>query len=162
MGQAGLDSDTAVIDLIALTNATVDAFRRIPELVDALDGKPENVIGYVDVNPDKNSVGKAIYQMPPGSILVAWQETVFDPASMEPWVHRYQYYVRAQRGGSALDIILKLVNGVPVPGDGQRWRYCPLMSGVNPTNVTNIVRMIDEEGIDYFVITAETLETGDI
>jgi hypothetical protein len=150
-----------VIDLIALTDAMVTTFRNIPELVAALDSRPENISGYIDVNPDKNSVAKAIYQMQPGTVLVAWQETLFEAAEMEAWSHHFQYYVRARRGASALDLITKLVNGVPVPGDGLRWRFCPLMPGLLPTNILEIARVVDEEGIDYFAITSETQETGD-
>jgi hypothetical protein len=150
-----------VIDLIALTEAMVTAFRNIPELVAALDGKAENIASYIDVNPDKNSVAKAIYQMPPGSVLVIWQETLFAAAEIGAWLHRYQYFVRARRGATALDVINKLVNGVPNPGDGLRWRFCPLLLGVLPTNITEIARITDEEGIDYFAITTETQETGD-
>jgi hypothetical protein len=150
-----------VIDLIQLTNALVTTFRNIPDLVTALDGKPENVSGYIDLNPDRNSVSKAIYQMLPGSVLVVWQETLFDSSSMEGWNHRFQYFVRAARGGSSLDLMRRLVNGVPIPGDGLCWRFCPVMAGVLPTEIPNIARMMDGEGIDYFVITAETREVGD-
>lgn len=138
----------------------VDALRRIPELVTLL-GDPAAVVGYIDQNPGRNSIGAAIYQMKPGTALVGWKETFFDAAEVEAWAHRYVIFVRAARGGSALELIHAIVNGVPVPGDGQRWRYCPLMSGVLPTNVVEITSPSDEEGIDYFSILTETKESGD-
>jgi hypothetical protein len=150
-----------LVDLIALTNAQVDAFRRIPDLVAALGGNAEAIAGYIDRNPDYNSWSNAVYQQPPGSILVIWQETMFSEGEINAWMHRYQYFVRARRGDSALTLLELLVNGVPDPGDGMRWRYCPLMDGVLPTNITTISRLTDSEGIDYFAVETATNETGD-
>ena len=150
-----------MVDLIQFTNATVDAFRRIPDLVTALGGDPNAISGYIDRNPDANSWSLAVYQMPPGSLLVIWQETLFSEGEMEAWMHRYQYFIRARRGDSALTLINLLVDGIPVPGDGQRWRYCPLMDGLLPTQITEIARLTDSEGIDYYAVTTATNETGD-
>jgi hypothetical protein len=151
-----------VVSFIALTEATVTTFRNIPELVALLaDGNPDNISGYIDLNPDKNSTSKAVYQMPPGTVLVIWEDTTFDPAAMGPWLHRFTYFVRARRGASALEVMHTLVDGVPNPGDGLRWRFCPLVPGVLPANVTRIGRVQDEEGIDYHVIETEIQETGD-
>jgi hypothetical protein len=150
-----------LVDLIELTDAMVNALRAVPEVVALLGGDPEAIAGYIDRNPDRNAIGAAIYQMKPGSVLVAWQETFLSEGEMEGWSHRYVIFVRASRGESSLDLLVAIVNGVPIPGDGQRWRYCPLMPGVLPTNVTEISRPTDEEGIDYFSILTETKETGD-
>jgi hypothetical protein len=150
-----------LVDLIILANAQVDAFRRIPELVAALGGNPELISAYIDRNPDYNSWSQAVYQMPPGSILVIWQETLFAEGEMEAWTHRFQYFIRARRGDSALTLVEVLVNGVPDPGDGMRWRFCPLMDGVLPTQITEIARLTDSEGIDYYAVTTATNETGD-
>ena len=60
-----------------------------------------------------------------------------------------------------LDLIDKIINGIPVPGDGLRWRYCPVMPGVLPANITDITRPSDTEGIDYHSIVMEIKETGD-
>lgn len=147
-----------MVSLIDLTNAMVTTFQNIPELVAILDS---GVTGYVDENPTKNSMSKAIYQMPAGSILVVWNGTALPLEGMLGWVHMLQIYIRASRGGSALTLINALVDGIPVPGDGLRWRYCPLMDGLLPTQVSDISRLIDEEGIDYYAITTMTQETGD-
>jgi hypothetical protein len=149
-----------LVNFIDLTNAMVSTLRSIPELVTML-GDAAAVDGYIDRNPDRNSVGSAIYQMKPGSVLVIWLETILTQGEMEGWLHRVVIFVRAARGESSMDLIHAITNGVPVPGDGQRWRYCPIMAGVLPTNVVEISRPTDEEGIDYFSITTETKETGD-
>ena len=150
-----------MVDLIALTNAMVDKFRAIPDLVAALNGNPEAIVAYQDLNPDRNSLTNAVYESAPGSILVAWIETNFAEEEIGCWLHSYAYYVRARRKGSPIELINLLVNGIPVPGDGLRWRYCPVMSGVEPTQIINISRVPDAEGIDYYVIATETKETGD-
>ena len=139
----------------------VDAFRKIPELVTALNNEPEAIAGYYDLNPDRNSLANAIYTQAPGSILVAWTETLFAEEEVTCWAHMYEYYVRARRKGSPMEVITALVNGIPIPGDGQIWRYCPVMDGVLPTQVINISRIPDAEQIDLFVIRTETKETGD-
>ena len=134
----------------------------IPDLVAALsEGSPDSILGYVDENPKRNSVSNAIYRQRPGTVLVVWQETQLNEGQMEPWIHRIELYARAAPGASAMTLIDLIVNGVPDPGDGLRWRYCPIMAGLLPTQVKTIARLIDEEGIDYFVLQTETPETGD-
>lgn len=150
-----------MVDLTLLTTAMVDTFRKIPELVAALNGAPEAIFGYYDLNPDRNSLTNAVYTQPPGSILVAWTETAFAEEEIGCWLHAYGYYVRAPRKGSPIALITALVNGIPMPGDGLIWRFCPVMDGVLPTQIINISRIPDAEGIDYYVVTTETKETGD-
>jgi len=151
-----------LVKLEDLTNAIAETLRNIPDLIEDLGGDPARVIPYIDEQPLKNSVSAAIYQMKPGTVLVLWQQTLFNRGEMEGWTHVEQIYVRAQSGQSALVLINDIVNGVPDPGDGQRWRYCPVMDGVLPTMVIEIARLIDEEGLDYYAITTETNETGDV
>jgi hypothetical protein len=151
-----------MVSLIALTDAMVAKLQSIPPLVSLLESGAASIQGYIDENPDRNSLSNAIYQMPSGSLLVVWNGTVLEaPTTMEAWVHVLQIFVRAKRGGSALAVVDELVDGIPEPGDGLRWRYCPLLDGVLPTVVKDVSRVIDEEGIDYFVVTTFTQETGD-
>ena len=154
-----------MVNDIELINAMVDAFQRIPELTTLLENGADSIYGYIDENPIRNSASKAIYQLPAGSLLVSWSSTSLDRAggggdSMLAWVHSIQVFVKACRGKSALEITHALANGVPQPGN-QVWRICPLMSGVLGTEIREIVRLIDEEGIDYYVVNTITQETGD-
>lgn len=151
-----------MVNFIDLTNAIVDTLALIPELVAALGGDAANIVAYIDRNPEPNSVSLAIYRQKPGSILVVWQETLLTQGEMEAWQHQFVIFVRAARGASPLDLIHLIVNGVPVPGDGLRWLYCPVMPGVLPTNITDITRPADTEGIDYHSIVCEIKETGDL
>lgn len=150
-----------MVNFIVLTNAIVTTLASVPELVAALGGDSANIIGYIDTNPDHNSVSLAIYKQKPGSVMVIWQETLLTQGDMEGWLHQFVIFVRAARGASPLDLIDLIINGIPVPGDGLRWRYCPVMLGVLPTNITDITRPSDTEGIDYHSIVCEIKETGD-
>lgn len=150
-----------MVNLITLTNAIVDKLVLIPELVAALGGDLTNIIPYIDENPNLNSVSLALYKQKPGSVMVIWQETLLTQGDIEGWQHQFVIFVRAARGNSPLDLIDLIINGVPVPGDGLRWRYCPVMPGVLPTNITDITRPSDTEGIDYHSIVCEIKETGD-
>jgi hypothetical protein len=150
-----------LVNLIELTNAIVDKLVLIPDLVAALAGDTANIIPYIDENPNLNSVSLALYKQKPGSVMVIWQETLLTQGDMEAWMHQFVIFVRAVRGASPLDLIDKIINGIPVPGDGLRWRYCPVMPGVLPANITDITRPSDTEGIDYHSIVMEIKETGD-
>jgi hypothetical protein len=141
-----------------LVMAMVAAFGNIPELVAVL-APVSPIAGHLDNHPA--SLAKAVYQMQPGSVLVAWQETRFREGETEPWEHVVEIFVRALKGQSNLDVAVLLINGVPVPGDGLPWRFCPLLAGVLPTIVQPIARTPDAEQIDLVTISTETLETGD-
>jgi hypothetical protein len=152
-----------MVDLTQLANALVDTFQRIPELVAALNNEdPDSVFAYLDSTPDRNSLTSAIYEQPAGTVMVAWDETgKNDSGDMSAWEHRYFFTCRAATDQSSLALINLLVDGVPVPGDGQRWRYCPVMDGVNAAEIIEITRIQDREGIDYHAIHARITETGD-
>jgi hypothetical protein len=152
-----------MISLVALVNAMATTLANIPELIALLDKGAASVVPYVDENPTSNSSIKAIYKMPAGSLLLFWTGTAPEASgdTMELWTHEVQIHCKASRGQSALVLIDALVDGIPVPGDGLRWRFCPLMDGLLPTSIREISRVTDEEGIDYFVVTTATKETGD-
>jgi hypothetical protein len=149
-----------MIDYIDLTNAMAAKLGSIPDLVAML--APEDPIQpYIDMNPVKNSVATAIYQMQPGQLLVVWTDTVMERGTMSKWLHVVEICVRALPGQSDLTLIRTILNGVPYPGDGLIWRMCPIMPGLLPTDVLRIERRTDTEGVDYGVILTETAETGD-
>lgn len=151
-----------MVDLTQLTLALVDTFQRIPELVEALGEDPNRVFAYLDSNPDRNSLQLAIYEQPAGTVMVAWDETgINESQEMSKWEHRYYFTCRAAKDGSALVLMNLLVDGVPVPGDGQRWRFCPVMDGVLPAEIIEMTRLQDREGIDYYAIHGRIYETGD-
>ena len=149
-----------MIDIKTLTQATVDTFRNIPAVLDILADR-ERIVPYLYEGPTQNKWQRAVYKMPAPSILVAWVETVKNETSDGWWLHRFQYILRGVPSGSPLDLLTALLNGVPVPGDGMRWRLCGFMDGLNPAQILEISRQPDEEGIDYIAVVAEILETGD-
>jgi len=149
-----------MVHLADLVNAMAQTLAKIPELVGVL-APVDPVRAYVDYNPTSNSVEKAIYQMQPGQLLVIWTETLLQREEMSKWSHRAEICIRALRDQSDLDLIDKILAGVPVPGTGEIWRLCPIMPGLLPTEVLAIARRTDTEGVDYTVVLTETAETGD-
>lgn len=153
-----------MISPVDLVDALAGTLEKIPELVAALIDGVNSIVPYIDLNPQKNSVGKARYQMPAGSLLLVWNGVTLAPVgqTIEAWKHAVMIYLKSQKGASDLDLIPLLVNGIPVPGDGLRWHYCPVLPGLLPTEITATNRLTDEEGIDYFVVVTSTQETGDL
>jgi hypothetical protein len=143
-----------------LVNAMTTTLTNIPELVADLAAL-DPVKGYIDLNPTSNSVDKAIYQMQPGQVLVIWRSSTLSQGTMSKWDHRIEICLRSLPDHSDLTLIDEIMDGVPVPGDGLIWRTCPILPGLLPTEVTEITRATDTEGVDYGVILTSTLETGD-
>lgn len=142
-------------------NAMVNTLLAIPALVADL-ALVDPVKGYIDLNPTANSVDKAIYQMQPGQVLVIWRSTsLIAEGSMSKWDHRLEICVRALPDHSDLALIDEIMQGIPQYGDGLIWRQCPILEGLLPTNVTEITRATDTEGVDYGVLLTSTHETGD-
>jgi hypothetical protein len=153
-----------VIDLSQLTQALVTTIQAIPEVPAYLANQDTtNVVGYLDANPIPFSLKRTVYEMKPGSILVAFEETSFNDQAenaMSMFQHRYFLYLRCAPGTSGLEMVNAVVNGTPY-GSSERWRLCPVMNGVLPTNLLNVTRASDSEGIDYFAVLTETPEIGD-
>ena len=153
-----------MIDLTQLTQAFVATIQAIPEVPAYLANQDTaNIVGYLDANPVPFSIKRAVYEMPAGSVLVAFEETNFNDRAeegMSMFQHRYFLYLRCAPGTSGLAMVNAVVNGIPT-GKSQRWRFCPVMDGVLPTNLLGVSRAADSEGIDYFALLTETPEIGD-
>lgn len=143
-----------------LVNAMATVLGNVPEIVAALD-PVDPIMPYVDLNPTRNSVDKATYQLGPGHLLVVMTGTHLTKEEMSKWSHTVEILVRALPDQSDMDLADLIVDGVPNPGDGMFWRNCPLISGVYPTEVLDIERRTDTEGVDFHVVITETAETGD-
>ena len=153
-----------MVDLVAFTNAMVSTLRAIPELVAALDpADPASIYGYVDQQPTFNSVAAAKYGQKPGSVMAVWNEAplVTSQGGIIIRQHAASLYLRAQRLQSPYTLAHLITNGVPNPGDGQLWHYCPIMAGVERTILETVKRETDPEQVDLFVIETLTPEIGD-
>jgi len=162
MGEAGLDADP-MISYIDLTCAFVERLRQIPQLVADLDqASPDSIVGYIDLQPKRNSFSAAVYGQKAGTVLVAWQETMLPDGEMARWIHRVNFYVKAQNDQSLYVLVKDIESGVPYPGCGLKWWQCPLAQGLDPTEIRRVARDADTEQIDMIVIETETRETGDL
>src|SRR5215467_4117207 len=144
----------------AIIEGFVGKLKLIPDLVTLLAGNSDNIVGYFD-SYTKNSITSAVYQQKAGTVMVAWEETSFTQAEMQALMHTMTVSHKPITGVSPLDVIDTLVNGVPVPGDGQVWRACPVTDGLDGWPEFEITRVQDGEGIDYHLALFKFKEIGD-
>jgi hypothetical protein len=143
-----------------LVNAFAATLAAIPEVV-ALLAPTTPIDAYVDSNPSRNSVDKAIYQMQSGQVLIVWRGTRMLTETMSRWTHLVHLCIKPLPGGSYMDLIDAIVDGVPNPGNGQMWRLCPILDGLLPTEISEQTFEPNTEGVDYGLIVTDTPETGD-
>ena len=147
-------------DLLGLLNDLTGILRSCPEVAAELDGNVESVVAYADLTTQKNSLGEAVYGQPNGSVLIAWTSTDITEAEPQAWEHGLEIYVRAMRLKSPLALIRAIVDGIPADGD-MPWRFLCVNEWVLPVDIGEIARVVDEEGIDYYVIRCAFREKGD-
>jgi hypothetical protein len=118
----------------------------------------EDVAAHIRACPQ----GRAVYQQPNGSVLVAWTGTATSGTTgeLQAWEHTVEIYVRAAKRSSPLTLLQAVIDGVP-EGQDLRWRYLCVNDYVLPPEISEVVRVIDEEGIDYFLIRTLFREKGD-
>lgn len=150
-----------MVDLVTLVEDIADHIRRCPQVLSELDGNGESVAEYIDQATVTNSLARAVYTMPNGSVLVAWiNSTISATEQNSAWEHLTEIYVRAVRMKSPLQLLNAVIDGIP-DGSDLPWRYLCVNEHMLPMHVNEIARIIDEEGIDYYVIRASFLEKGD-
>lgn len=153
-----------MIDIFEFTDALVEKLQSIPTLVAELEPPTvESIIGYYDIQPSQNSVSSAIYGQRPGSVLVVYKEFALEAAEggIVQNAHYAEIYVRASRGQSPWSLVRQLTNGVPEPGDGQRWHYCPFHPDLQRPEISSGGRETDQEAVDLWLIKLKTFEVGD-
>jgi len=110
-----------------LCAALVTKLRAIAALVAALDNDATNIFAYEDNFPASNDIGKAIQDMPRGSIMVAWRGTA---NAGRNWEHRFSLYLKAP--GKYTTLWNLISNGVPTGGDGLGFRYTMIHTSCYP------------------------------
>lgn len=149
-----------MVDLLKLLDDVASMMRSCPMILAELDDAPDAILAYADeATSPENSLTRAIYSQPNGTILIAWQATGL-PTDMGGFSHHLDFYVRALRRESPLSLLKAIMDGVPV-GDTLRWRYKCVNEFVDPMQVEEIARLTDEEGVDFYVIRASFREKGD-
>lgn len=149
-----------MVDLLQLLEDVAAMMRRCPAILTELDNHPEAIQPYLDLATSAdNSLVRAIYSQPNGTVLIAWQATGLSEAPAG-FAHHLDFYVRALRRESPLTLIKAIIDGVPQDGS-LRWRYLCVNDYVDPMQVEDIARLTDEEGVDFYVIRAVFREKGD-
>jgi hypothetical protein len=149
-----------MVNLVQLLEDLAGVLQSCPEVVAQLDGA-QAIVPYLDLTTStQNSVTRALYMMPNGAVMLAWQSTGLTQTDMTAWAHQIDVYVRALRLRSPLPLINGIIDGVP-EGTDLRWRYSCINEWVLPVEIEEIARLTDEEGMDYFVIRTIFREKGD-
>lgn len=149
-------------DLPALLNDIATAIRACPEVMGEVSGNADAVSPYEDIAGVNNSLARAVYMQPNGTVLVAWTGTTLggSDGTVQYWEHSVEIYVRALKQQSPLTLLNAVMDGTP-GGEALRWRYLCVNGDVLPMQLIDISRVTDEEGIDYYVIRSSFKERGD-
>lgn len=152
-----------MVDYVTLLGDIADHIRRCPEVLSELDGNAGAVVEYADQASTANSLARAVYTQPNGSVLIAWVNTVLGSAGegeAVAWEHLIEIYVRAMRLQSPLKLLNAVIDGTP-DGSDLKWRYMCVNEYMLPVLINEVARVTDEEGIDYYVIRSSFKEKGD-
>jgi hypothetical protein len=150
-----------MVDLLALLNDAATMIASCPEVAEELNGNSDGVLVYEDVATTvKNSLTRSVYEQPNGSVLLAWIGSAISVGEMEGWQHQVDIYVRALRQKSPLKLLNAIIDGIPY-GQDLRWRYQCVNDAVLPVTILEIVRVPDEEGIDFYQIRCAFVEKSD-
>jgi hypothetical protein len=123
---------------------------------------PDNVSFYADTFPTAISLARAVYEMSPGRILVAWVSTNVNTAEpMNAWAHTFSIYVKAAKDRPVLPLVNGIVDGTPARNAGLKLRHSPVLAGTLPPEIRAIERITDADAVDYFEVKIEIEETGD-
>lgn len=161
-------------DLVA---AWVSKLANIRDLVTALGGSADRILGYCDSFPFVGNLRQQIIQMPPGSLMVVWQGV--DPVNTGKsgaWLfrHRFSLYLRApessppvedRTGGFSYGAFCALVvNGIP-EGESVPLLYadihpaCDPIARNGPAAARNsLIISPDGTTLDYFEFQAALVE----
>jgi hypothetical protein len=108
----------ALVAIRATSNCWLTALQSCPDLVTAIGGNGSNIRAFMEGLATDNNLRLDILQMPPGSILVAWNGTTprrLTGGSLD-FAHRLSIYLRAAEQNSTAtyaDLFWLLVSAVP-------------------------------------------------
>jgi hypothetical protein len=152
----------------------VAVLRNLPALVTALGGDPNSIQLYSETavvfgQPAENNLRLAILNMPPGSVMVAWQGT--RPGrlgTLLTFVHEFSIYLRAPAGGNVgyEDLFYALVNSSP-SGSTLKMLHtnvdpnCEPMDFYLPAAQRNVM-VVSSDGatFEYFEVRTSLIEAG--
>ena len=150
-----------MVDLTQLGTALAAKIAAIPEVL-AEVGTASHVVFYADTFPTAVSLARAVYEMAPGRILIAWVSTSLDTGEpMNAWAHTFSIYVKAGKDRPVLPLVNWIVDGTPARNAGLKLRHSPVLAGTLPPEVRAIERVTDADAIDYFELKVQIEETGD-
>lgn len=155
-----IDPSDIVTNLVAL-------LRTVPELRAEMNGDTDAIYAYHDAYPKRESLVRAIHEMPLPGIMVAWQGT--QPGSfsaMDVWKHQITLYLRSRETlegntpTSYYRLFRMIVKGIPA-GTTTAMLDTVVHLSCYPMDLPAIQRQTDAEGLDYFEVPITFTEMGD-
>lgn len=151
----------------------VTALQSCPDLVTAIGGDASDIRAFMEGLATDNNLRLAIVQMPPGSILVAWNGT--SPRRLAGgavhFAHHFSLYLRAPEQNSTAtyaDLFWLLVSAIPT--GGQSWQSLlhyqidpdcyPMDLDLPAAHRNTVVISADGATLDYFEVQATLVEQG--
>ena len=151
----------------------VTALQSCPDLVTAIGGDGNNIRAFMEGLATDNNLRLAILQMPPGSILVAWNGTTprrLTGGSLH-FAHRFSIYLRAPEQDSTAtyaDLFWLLVSAIPTGAPS--WESLlhfqidpdcyPMDMDLPSAQRNTVVVSADGATLDYFEVQATLVEQG--
>jgi hypothetical protein len=146
------------------------------DLVRVVGGKQDNLFVYKRNYPRMMSLDDAVYQMPPGSVMLVWEGTF--PATlgnrMDVWKNQIGIYIKAKDKSNVdasfgfYEIWDALINGIPVGEgcDGQKMLRTTVHDDFWPMDTPSITPQLgrtpeSQEAFEYFKITVSFTQKGD-
>lgn len=150
-----------------LADAIVAAWQSIPGLVAAMGGDRNNILAHKFYYGIENNLGKAVSELNPPAILVAWRGTMggnFDGQTI--WKHPFEVYIRTKNAASDQipsgpgHVWWLMMNGA-VNGTTLNIRQIQLLPNVDPMDTPTITARQDEDLMDFFCASLVIPEIGD-
>lgn len=156
----------------SLVDALVQSYRLIQDLVQELDGDSSRIFAYLGHYPGQSNLARAIYDMPPQSVMVAYQGFQGGQTGGSVWAHRISVFCRLRAsveqdtGTSYFQMLHLLVSGKPANQDLRMVDYEFHPNFDSMVDLPSLARqslMVDQSGnaIDYYEMSVICREKGE-
>lgn len=133
-----------------LRDDLVARLRSMPDLVQAMDGDPENIFAHVNEYPIGSNFDDALRNLKSPRIMVRYRYPGLPTVGMK-WSHTLSLYAHPKAGHTYEDLLDLILNGIPT---GETYGFADLCMNADTDcmqfEVSEPTR--DEEGTEYLQI----------
>ena len=148
-----------MIKATLIRDALAAAWQTVPEIVTLLANDPNRIIAYAAEGPSSEAI--MLGQLTDSPKVFIRYEGFERSGEMDPWSHSLLIAFRSNPAYCTHeDLQYALINGL-VPASGLPMKNHQLLDQVYPMDFNSCHREADENGLDYFRLTATVMETGD-